>query len=226
MNIRLVIFDFDGTMADTRHNIVITMQRVMRELGMPVADEETCASTIGLPLKDCFRKIFPELTDDAAEHCAETYRQIFFANAKSLVPNMFPNVQETIDLLHAHQIKMAIASSRTSASLHGFINEMHLTDKIAMVVGSDEVTHHKPHPEPVNVILSALGVPASETLVVGDMPVDILMGTAAGTHTCAVTYGNASAEELSAAGAEFLIDDMAEVVQLVISDGDTYSSDD
>lgn len=216
MNIRLVIFDFDGTMADTRHNIVITMQRVMRELGMPVADEETCASTIGLPLKDCFRQIFPELTDSGAEHCAETYRQIFFANAKSLVPNMFPNVQETIDLLHAHHIKMAIASSRTSASLHGFIREMHLTDKIAMVVGSDEVVHHKPHPEPVNVILSALGVPASETLVVGDMPVDILMGVAGGTHTCAVTYGNASVKELSAAGAEFLIDDMGELGTLVL----------
>ena len=217
MNIRLVIFDFDGTMADTRHNIVLIMQRVMQTLGMPVADEETCASTIGLPLKDCFRKIFPELTDDGAEHCAETYRQIFFANAKDLVPNMFPNVQETIDLLHAHQIRMAIASSRTSASLLGFIHEMHLTDKIAMVVGSDEVSHHKPDPEPVNVILSALDVPASETLVVGDMPVDILMGAAAGTHTCAVTYGNASVEELSAAGAEFLIEDMAEVVKLVIS---------
>ena len=216
MNIRLVIFDFDGTVADTRHNIVITMQRVMRELGMPVADEETCAATIGLPLKDCFRQIFPELTDDGAEHCAETYRQIFFANAKSLVPNMFPYVQETIDLLFAHRIKMAIASSRTSASLLGFIREMNLTDKIAMVVGSDEVTHHKPHPEPVNVILSALDVPAAETLVVGDMPVDILMGAAAGTHTCAVTYGNASAEELSDSGAESLIEDMAELVKLVI----------
>ena len=215
-NIKLVIFDFDGTMADTRHNIVLTMQRVMRELGMSVADEETCASTIGLPLKDCFRKIFPELTDDGAEHCAETYRQIFFANAKDLVPNMFPHVQETIDLLYARGIKMAIASSRTSASLHGFIREMHLMDKIAMVVGSDEVSHHKPHPEPVNVILSALNVPASETLVVGDMPVDILMGAAAGTHTCAVTYGNASAEELSAAGAEFLIDDMGKLGTLVL----------
>ena len=77
---------------------------------------------------------------------------------------------------------MAIASSRTSASLLGFIREMNLTDKIAMVVGSDEVSRHKPDPEPVNVILSALDVPASETLVVGDMPVDILMGSAAGTH--------------------------------------------
>jgi phosphoglycolate phosphatase len=156
------------------------------------------------------------LTDDGAEHCAETYRQIFFANAKALVPNMFPHVQETIDLLHARGVRMAIASSRTSASLHGFIREMHLTDKIALVVGSDEVTHHKPHPEPVNVILSALGVPALETLVVGDMPVDILMGAAAGTHTCAVTYGNASAEELSAAGAEFLIEDMWKLANIVL----------
>ena len=218
-SIRLVIFDFDGTMADTRHNIVITMQRVMRELGMPVADEETCASTIGLPLKDCFRKIFPELTDEGAEHCAETYRQIFFANAKDLVPNLFPHVQETIDLLYAHHIKMAIASSRTSASLLGFIHEMNLTDKIAMVVGSDEVTHHKPHPEPVNVILSALDVPASEAIVVGDMPVDILMGAAAGTHTCAVTYGNASKEELSSAGAELLIDNMSELSEMIFQKG-------
>jgi phosphoglycolate phosphatase len=218
-SIRLVIFDFDGTMADTRHNIVITMQRMMRELGMSVADDETCASTIGLPLKDCFRKIFPELTDEGAEHCAETYRQIFFANAKDLVPNLFPHVQETIDLLYAHHIKMAIASSRTSASLLGFIREMNLTDKIAMVVGSDEVTHHKPHPEPVNVILSALDVPAPEAIVVGDMPVDILMGAAAGTHTCAVTYGNASKEELSSAGAEFLIDNMSELSEKIFQKG-------
>ena len=216
MSIRLVIFDFDGTMADTRHNIVITMQQVMRELGFLVADEETCASTIGLPLKDCFRQIFPELTDESAEHCAETYRKIFFANAKDLVPKLFPHVQETMDWLHAHRIRIAIASSRTSASLIGFIREMQLVEKIAMVVGSDEVAHHKPHPEPVHVILSALDVPASETLVVGDMPVDILMGVAAGTHTCAVTYGNSSAEELSSAGAEFLINDMAELVTEVL----------
>ena len=210
--IRLVIFDFDGTLADTRHNIVITMQRVMRALALPVADEETCASTIGLPLRDCFWKIYPQMSDAEAENCAETYRRIFFANAKDLVPELFPHVRETMETLHANGIRMAIASSRTSASLHGFIREMQMTEMVEMVVGSDEVAHHKPDPEPVNVILSALNVPASEALVVGDMPVDILMGAAAGTHTCAVTYGNATAEELTASGAEFLIGDMSELI--------------
>ena len=48
MNIRLIIFDFDGTLGDTRHNIVLTMQQTMVELHLPVADEAACAATIGL----------------------------------------------------------------------------------------------------------------------------------------------------------------------------------
>ena len=207
MSIKLVIFDFDGTMADTRQNIVRVMQMVMGQLRLPVADEETCASTIGLPLKDCFLHIYPELTD--------ADRQIFFANAKDFVPNLFPHVRETMETLRAKGIRIAIASSRTSASLHGFIREMDLSEMVGMVVGSDEVEHHKPDPEPVNVILSALNIKAEETIVVGDMPVDIVMGIAAGTHTCAVTYGNASAEELAACGSEFLIQDMAELLNLL-----------
>lgn len=54
MNIRLIIFDFDGTLGDTRHNIVLTMQQTMVELHLPVADEAACAATIGLPLEDCW----------------------------------------------------------------------------------------------------------------------------------------------------------------------------
>jgi len=218
MKIRLVIFDFDGTMADTRQNIVRVMQQVMRTLDLPVADEETCASTIGLPLKQCFLDIYPHFSDEEGERCAETYRQIFFANAKDWVPDMFPNVRETMETLYSHDVILAIASSRNSASLHGFLDEMHLADMVRKVVGADEVMAHKPDPEPVNVILSALDIPAEESVVVGDMPVDIMMGNAAGAHTCAVTYGNASREELIASGADYLIDDMSELLSLVLPD--------
>ena len=51
MSIKLIIFDFDGTLGDTRRNIVVTMQDVMKELNLPLQDEHVCASTIGLPLK-------------------------------------------------------------------------------------------------------------------------------------------------------------------------------
>ncbi len=211
-NIQLVIFDFDGTLADTRQIIVSTMQQTMRELSLPVADEEMCAATIGLPLKGCFRKIFSQLSDNDIDKCAETYRRIFFSNVQNLVPELFPHVRETMEMLHAKGVRMAIATSRSSGSLHHFIDKMQIGNFIEMVVAADEVTRHKPDPESVNIILSALGVPASAAVVVGDMPVDIAMGRAAGAHTCAVTYGNATSEELSAAGAELLIEDMAELM--------------
>ena len=59
-----------------------------------------------------------------------------------------------------------------------------------------------------------LGYKADETLVVGDMPVDILMGKGAGAHTCGVTYGNASRDDLAAAGADRIIDDFSQMLTL------------
>ena len=64
------------------------------------------------------------------------------------------------------------------------------------------------------VTLRQLGFLPSQTLVVGDMPFDILMGRGAGTKTCGVTYGNASREELTDSGADYLIDDIAALLDL------------
>ena len=72
----------------------------------------------------------------------------------------------------------------------------------------------KPKPEPVLKTLAAMQFDASETLVVGDMAVDILMGANAGTKTCGVTWGNGSREELKDAGTNFIIDKMEELIEI------------
>jgi phosphoglycolate phosphatase len=92
---------------------------------------------------------------------------------------------------------------------------MSLTEYISYIVGADDVTLPKPNAEPVLKILSALGISATETIVVGDMPVDILMGANAGTLTCGVTYGNATREQLEEAGANYIINDMAQLLEFV-----------
>lgn len=208
---RLIIFDFDGTLGDTRQNIVLTMQQTMAELRLPVADESACAATIGLPLEDCFRQLYPDLGDEAIADCAAVYRRIFEINKKQLSPALFPHVKETLQRLHRQGYVLTIASSRSSASLNDFLHDMDIADYISYVVGADNVAHAKPHPEPVLKTFSALGASAAETLVVGDMPVDILMGRQAGARTCAVTYGNATRRQLEEAGADFIIDDMADL---------------
>ncbi|MBQ9636542.1 MAG: HAD-IA family hydrolase [Prevotella sp.] len=215
MNIKLLVFDFDGTLGDTRRNIVMTLQQTMQEKGLAIADEERCAATIGLTLEDCFRVLFPGMSAAEADECAGVYRRIFEVNRRKLSPQLFPHVRETFDCLRDAGMTIAIASSRHSASLRDFLSDMGIEEYVAYVVGADNVSHPKPAPEPVVMILEALGVPASETIVVGDMPVDVMMGRNAGMLTCGVSYGNASREQLEASGADYVIDDMSALLDIV-----------
>ena len=193
MPIQLIILDFDGTLADTRDNIVRTLQASMHQLGLPVANEAACASTIGLKLDDACRHLYPDGPADLADRFVETYREIFFRNKESLVPAPFPHVLPTLRQLRQRGVVLTIASSRGTGSLQAFIDAMGLRDCISYVLGADSVEHTKPHPEPVLRTLRETGIDAAHTLVVGDMPVDILMGSNAGVQTCGVTYGNATA---------------------------------
>lgn len=217
MNIRLIIFDFDGTLGDTRRNIVMTLQQTMQEMHLPVIDEARCAATIGLTLKDSFKTLFPQLTDEETEECAATYRRIFEVNKKKMAPQLFPHVAETLAELQRRGFTMTVASSRNTTSLRGFLKDMDIQQFISYVLGAEDVTKPKPDPEPVLKTLETLNIPASEALVVGDMPVDILMGRNAGTRTCGVTYGNASRQQLEKAGVDFVIDDMEELITTIFN---------
>ena len=212
--IRLVILDFDGTLGDTRANIVQTMRRTLERLGYPIPDEPTIAATIGVPLEKGFEQMLPGISPADVALCAKTYRAIFQENRKSLIPGVFPHVPETLGALQEAGYVLSIASSRSYGSLKEFLQEMGLAPFITYVLGANSVTHAKPHPEPVLKTMADLGYAPDETLVVGDMPVDILMGKGAGARTCAVTYGNASREDLAAAGADLIIDDFSELTAI------------
>ncbi|MBP3762829.1 MAG: HAD-IA family hydrolase [Bacteroidales bacterium] len=209
----LIILDFDGTLADTRSIIVDSIQRTLLELGLGKRTDEECGAMIGLPLLECFTTLLG--VDEAmAERCAEVYRRVFDELNTGGAVTLFPGVLATLGALHARGKRLAICSSRGRATLDGFVRRFGLEPYVGMVVGSDDVEHGKPHPEPTLRILQALGVPAGEALVVGDASFDIEMGRAAGCRTCGVTYGNQSAEALRAAGADWLIDRFADLLTI------------
>jgi phosphoglycolate phosphatase len=212
---KLIIFDFDGTLGDTRRNIVKTMQMTIAELHLPHRGEKECASTIGLPLTGCFRTLFPDLQDEFILLCAETYRRLFFENMKTIHPQAFPGVVETLSILHQKGLTLTIASSRSHSSLTELTHNMGIADYISYLIGADDVTEAKPKPEPVLRTLADMHFDASETLVVGDMAVDIQMGANAGAKTCGVTWGNGTKNELVNAGATFIINKMEDLIDIV-----------
>jgi phosphoglycolate phosphatase len=212
----LIIFDFDGTLGDTRRNIVKTMQMTIAELHLPDRSEEACAATIGLPLAGCFRTLFPDIEEELIPRCAETYRKFFTENLETIHPQPFPGVVETLSTLHQKGFTLTIASSRSRNSLTELTRNMGIADYISYLVGADDVKEAKPKPEPVLKTLKAMKFEPCQTLVVGDMAVDILMGANAGTKTCGVSWGNGTREELKQAGADYIIDNMGELLGMVI----------
>lgn len=205
---RLVILDFDGTLADTQPLIVSTIHRTLAELHLPPRSDAECRGIIGLPLMQCFITLCG-VDLATAERCAEIYRQVFDEDNHPGVVTLFPHVLDTLTALHERGLLLAICSSRGRPTLDGFVKTFHLEKYINAIVSANDVQRHKPHPEPVEMILRQLNIPAGDALVVGDASFDIMMGRAAGCRTCGVTYGNQSSDDLRAAGADCLIDDFA-----------------
>lgn len=213
---RHIIFDFDGTIADTSRIILATMQATMRERGLHVATPETIKRVIGLPLKECFTHIYPGMSEIEALECASTYCDIFDANKSSLTPTLFPHVAEMLRVFERHGITMSVASSRGNSSLEELLEMLDVRQHFAMVVGVDNVDKAKPDPEAVFYTLKSMHINACDALMVGDMPVDIAMGQNAAVKTCAVTYGNSPKEDLEKSHPDYIIDDFGQLLQFTV----------
>lgn len=215
-DIQLIIFDFDGTLADTYELIIKTNQEAMRQMDYPVRDEETIRGTIGLPLEAGIRTLFPDLPEEAIPQWCATYRRVFDVYKTQYLPVLFPEVKETLEWLRDKGFVLTVASSRQSVSLNAFLRDLGILPCFRYVLGADNVSRAKPDPEPVLKTLRDLGYSAGKTLVVGDMPVDILMGSRAGAGTVGVTYGNSNRAQLLEAGADFVLDHFSELQGLFI----------
>lgn len=207
-----IIFDFDGTLADTNRGIIGTFQATMDKMGLPRVDEEKIKGTIGLPLKQNFT-VAAEMSDEEADKAVTIYRELFNSIAIPLT-TLFPGVEEVLRTLSERKVPMAIASSRSTKSLRELCNVLGVTKYIdeEYIFGVETVARPKPAPDLVYVILGKLGAKPEETLVVGDATYDIEMGKAAGCYTCAVSYGNQSAQQLATAMPDYILDDLRKLI--------------
>lgn len=209
---KLIILDFDGTIADTRPVILNTFHRTLDAMHLPQHTDDEIAATIGLPLLKAFPVLEP-MDEEMAALCTATYRRIFEdVNAEIGVP-MFPHVADTLRQLHNQGCTLSIATSRGYKSVVDFIKGFHLDDIITFVIAAEDVKYAKPDAEPVIKTLKHYGMKAEDAVVIGDTHFDILMGRNAGCATIGVTYGNGSRESLIEAGADMVVDDFAEICQ-------------
>ena len=212
---KLIVFDFDGTLGDTLQLILQCNHETRRRMGAPRLPDQAITATIGIPLREGILQMNPGIRADDIPRWISTYREVFDEMKHQVIPALFPGVKETLAHLHSRGCTLTVASSRGADSLNDFLREMGIAPYISYVLGAEDVAHAKPHPEPVLKTMRELRFRPEDTLVVGDMPVDIQMGAGAGARTCGVTFGNSSRDALLAAGADYIIDSFPQLSALL-----------
>ncbi len=211
---KLIIFDFDGTLADTEALITQTMQKTIEALGLEPRSREQCRAMIGLPLKETFMRLIP-MTDAMGDRCADTYCAIFDRDNRPGVVRLFPHVADTLAALYARGYTLTIATSRHRESLMEFLRGMRIDAYFSYIVTVSDVARAKPYPDMVLQTLEHLHIDPADTLMVGDAVYDIQMGHNAGVHTCGVTYGNGTRADMVACRAGHIIDDFGQLGSLL-----------
>ena len=212
MKFDTIIFDYDGTLADTAPLIVHVTKETLRHFGVNNVSEELVRSNIGLPLVDCLR-LDGKLSSEQAEEAVVVYRRIFAEALDNTV--YFPGVAATLAFLHSKGIRMGIATSRSTGSLHAMLDSHNLRQYFTAIVTVDDGLAAKPAPDMALEVLKRLGSDATSALMVGDTSFDLKMGRCAGCFTCGVTYGNHPRARLLEAQADYLIDSFNELELIV-----------
>ena len=209
-----MIFDFDGTLADTAACIVETVQETLRQLGLPEADPERVKGTIGLHLREVFRQGADVADPEMVARCDALYRKIF-PDIASRTVSEFPGVAETLAELHRRGYTLTVATGRGHDSLHDMLRRLAIDQYFTTCVACEDVANQKPNPDLAQLVLERTGTAPEDALVIGDTTFDILMGQAAGCHTAAVTYGNHTADQLAAVRPTHQIDSFSELLGLL-----------
>lgn len=214
---RLVVFDLDGTLVDTPRAIVETFTAAFSALNVPVQDASAIRATIGLPLEQAFGTLMGIASDDprvalGMEQYQHFFQELVLPNARAL---RFPGVADGLATLAGQGIALAVATSKFYRSADALLTAAGLRDCFDLVVGADQVSRPKPHPEMGDMILRVLGVAAEDAVMVGDTTHDLLMAKAAGMRSIALTYGIHSRGELEAASPTWVADSFEDVLHYV-----------
>lgn len=212
--LKAVLFDFDGTLADTTDAILNSSRSVIAKMSLPQVSDDTIKKHIGLPLTEMFHDIYKALDDSEVMHICELYRQALDSEYYRII-KPFPGVSESLAWMKERELRLGIVTSRHLKSTV-FLSEMlGIKDYFDTMVGVDIVKNPKPAPDTVQVCLERFRIEPSEALVVGDTRFDLQMGHNAGCKVCGVTYGNHTREMLEMEKPEYLVDDLRELCKLI-----------
>lgn len=212
---KLFIFDFDGTLGDTKECVIASFQEALLKNNLPLIERNKIIYYIGLSLKEAFRRLTNDkLKDELYEKLVKDYRIFYweFLAKKTLI---FPEVEETLKRLKQKKALNSIATSKKTEFALLSCQYLHIDQYFDLYIGDDMVTQKKPNPEMLLYTLKKLNTNYKDAVMIGDSTFDVEMGKAINMDTIAVTWGAHSRKLLEQSGPTYIIDKFSELTKFI-----------
>jgi len=213
---RLVIFDLDGTLIDSLGDIGDAMNAVLRKLGHPIHPRDNYRFLVGDGLDILVRRALPpEIVEETNIDEVVGLTRQEYSTRWTATTRPFPEIVELLGGLKARGIQTAVLSNKPDFATRAIVGELFADHAFDVVRGARDDVPLKPDPTSFATIISDLGIPAKQTVFVGDTAVDMKTGVNAGALTVGVTWGFREAGELVAHGADHIINSPLEILEIL-----------
>ena len=213
-HIRLLIFDLDGTLIDSRQDLANSVNSALRSLGRKELPSDEIASMVGDGAPALVRRALGDTVDeDLLRRGVESFLS-YYREHKLDHTHLYAGIPEALERLQGAPPSRRVMSVLTNKPVNpsrAILNALGIGERFVSVYGGNSFETKKPDPLGISTILGETGVRPDQAVMIGDSAVDILTGRAAGTWTCGVTYGFAPHTLMETPG-DIVVDTASELV--------------
>ena len=215
MTYKLIAFDLDGTVADTLADLAASVNAALSMSGLPGYPKEDYRHFVGNGVDNLIRTVLAgAYTPALAEKVKADFGAYYAAHSMDYTTD-YPGIARLLSRLSADGVMTAVISNKPDAFVPTILGALYPGHRFTYLSGQREGVARKPAPDALIQLLDRLQVGADETLYVGDSDVDVAFAHGAGVKVCGVSWGFRGAEELKAAGADYLADTAEELAEVI-----------
>jgi phosphoglycolate phosphatase len=208
----LIVFDLDGTLADTIADVAAAANFACRRLGLAEHSQKAIRGMIGGGEHKLMERLMGPAHQDRVDECLELYLE-YYTRHNGDSSRLYPGVAATLERLAGR--RLAVLSNKLQRLTQQALEALDLARFFAVIRGGGPGLALKPAPDQLLALTAELAVGPARTLMVGDKPADIQAGRAAGTFTAAVTYGYGDLDSLTAASPDFFLPRFSQLPDLL-----------